>query len=223
MFLAVKAGQPGTDPEYMKAAGVCWLSPDTAIALTKVNAVFQELAQVAGPAHFLSLAMERSTDWSPAAVAAALGDLETRLVDELGLVKAELDAWNSGCAAERRSSQCYELAAGDALRRAEEQLSFARRRLDSAPSEQGASRQKLQTAGLSAADIAKVGVKPSDEDIAGWREEAVTLAEQVERIKKFFASRPNYDVTILTEADLARLGYWQASLRDGDEIKAGAI
>jgi hypothetical protein len=211
-FRPIEAARPDADRAYTRATEVCWLDSDIKAALVAVNAAFLKLCSAAAPAHFLSIAMERAGDVSPAAVATALGEIRNRLISELDVVREELAAWNSNHTAELSKNRCHQLAADDALRSAEAQLLSVRNRLTAAPADQIASQKKMTDAGLSKADIAKIGFKPSVEDVNAWSAEADVLKAQIERIKKFFAGRPFYDVAILQDADLATLGTWQERL-----------
>lgn len=211
-FRPIVAGQPDADPDYTRATEVVWLSPDVQVALNAVLAEFLRLSSSAGPMHFLQLAQEQAEDLSPAAIVAALDEMRSTLTAERDAVRGELGAWNSNHAAARQKTRCHELAADDALRRAEAQLSFVRGQLKAAPESQLASQKKLRDAGLSEADIAKIGIKPSAEDVSSWTAEVETLKTQIARLGRFFAGRPFYDTSILEAADLTTLAAWQERL-----------
>ncbi len=214
VFRKIEAAQPGASADHTREVDSLWMNPDVQSGVQRAMGEFLRLCSIAGNMHFLGLALERSENSSPAAVIEALGGIQRDLSAERDVVRAELRLFDAHHTAVRLRSRNHELAASDALRRAEERLSYVRRCLKSAPDEQVTSRQKLQSAGLSAADVAKIGVKPSEQDIAAWREEAATLAEQVERIGRFFASRPNYDTSILIDADLETLARWRERFPD---------
>jgi hypothetical protein len=211
-FRPIVAGQPDADPDYTRATEVSWLDPDVQVALNGVMAEFLRLSSSAGPMHFLQLSQEQAAGSSPVAIVAALDEIRSALTAERDAVRGELAGWNSNHTAERQKTRAHELSADDSLRRAESQLLFVSGRLRSAPEEQISSQQKLRDAGLSQADISKIGVKPSDEDISSWTAEVGILQGQIERIRKFFATRPYYDVTILEDADLETLARWQERL-----------
>jgi hypothetical protein len=211
-FRPIGAAQPGADPEYTRSTELHWIHPGVRVAVRAVMDEFLRLASVAGDMHFLQLAQERAMDSSTEAVIVALNDIRQGLLLERGAVREEVAQWNSGHAGARLKTRAFELAADDALRHAEAQLLSVRGRLTAAPAERVASQKKLRDAGLSEADIAKIGVKPSAEDVETWTAEVETLKVQIERIRKFFCTRPHFDVAMLQDADLETLARWQERL-----------
>jgi len=212
VFRPIAAGQPSADPEHTRATEVCWLHPDVRMALQGVVADFLRLASMAADMHFLQTAQGWAADSSPDAVVVALNAIRQNLQGERDAVRDELASWNSGHAAARLNTRNHELAADDARREADNRVKSLRGRLRTAPEEQARARAKLQAAGLSEADIAKVGLRPSAEEIAAWEAEAEVLGVQIQRIDRFFAGRPHFDPSILDDADLVTLDSWQQRL-----------
>lgn len=212
VFRKIEAAQPDADPNSTREMELLWLRPDVQRALQGVLAEFLRLTSSAGNLHHLQIARERAEDSSPETIVATLNAMRESLAAERDVVRAELAIWGAGHAAARLKTRNHELAADEALRRAEAQLLFVRGRLKAAPEEQVSSKKKLRDAGYSEADIARIGVKPTASEIEAWTADVETLTVQIERIKTFFAGRPHYDVSILQDDDLATLSKWQARL-----------
>ncbi|MCX4156147.1 MULTISPECIES: hypothetical protein [Paraburkholderia] len=217
-FRPVEAARSDADPDCTRMTEICWLNPDVQVAVSGVMAEFLRLCSAAAPMHFLQIAQEQATDSSPAAVVTSLNDIQQSLASELVVVRSEFAAWNANHAAERQKTRAHELAADDSLRRAEAQLLSVRGRLKAAPEEQAASQKKLRDAGFSEADIGRIGVKPTQEEVKSWTAETEVLKAQIERIGRFFSNRPFYDVSILQEDDLTTLSMWQERLPKTNQL-----
>ena len=57
--------------------------------------------------------------------------------------------------------------------------------------------ERYEAAGLSPADIAIIGVKPTHEDLASWKRQLEQTMSRMAQLHKFLKSAPEYDLSLL--------------------------
>lgn len=184
-------------PANVKAAILAaWRDPSAVTRAQLVLNAMRALIDKAGMTSVLQSAVLESLEGS-ASVVDLLRERELAVIAEINSAIGQRRAYEDKCAVRHGEIQpllnrCVgeSLSLGEQAKLLESRIGGFNRARDSA-------KERYEAAGLSAADIEALGIRPTDADLAAWKQELEANRERQATVNQFLKSGPEYPEHIL--------------------------
>jgi len=185
-----------TSPEVKAAILAAWRDPSNVTRAQFVLNAMRALIDKAGLTSVLQSAALESLKGG-ASVVDLLRERELAVIAEIGIAIDQRRAFDDKCAVRHAEIQPLLNRCVSEILSLGEQAKVLNTRIGGFNRARDGAKERYEAAGLSAADIEALGIRPTDGDLTAWRRELESNCEREAALNRFLKSGPEYPEYLL--------------------------